>query len=51
MGVSWKLFEEIPNSHVLDQYRDLGNPLAHYDGKKVENYIHCRPVKSQSFGV
>ena len=36
MGVSWKLFEEIPNSHVLDQYRDIGNPLAHYDGKKVE---------------
>lgn len=33
VGVSWKLNEEIPNSHILDQYRNPGNPLAHYDGK------------------
>ncbi len=31
--VSWKLKEEIPNAHVLAQYRNSGNPLAHYDGK------------------
>ncbi|XP_065907311.1 cystathionine beta-synthase-like [Dysidea avara] len=32
IGVSWKLRNEIPNSHVLDQYRNASNPLAHYDG-------------------
>ena len=38
MGVSWKLNEEIPNSHILDQYRNPGNPLAHYDGKIILRY-------------
>ncbi len=33
VGVSWKLKGEIPNAHILDQYRNPGNPLAHYDGK------------------
>ena len=33
VGVCWKLYEELPNAHVLDQYRNPGNPLAHYDGK------------------
>ena len=32
VGQSWKLKNEIPNSHILDQYRNPGNPLAHYDG-------------------
>ncbi|XP_065907045.1 cystathionine beta-synthase-like [Dysidea avara] len=31
-GVAFKLKNEIPNSHVLDQYRNAGNALAHYDG-------------------
>ena len=33
VGVSWKKRNEIPNSHILDQYRNVGNPLAHYDGR------------------
>lgn len=31
IAVSQKLQKEIPNSVVLDQYRNAGNPLAHYD--------------------
>ena len=33
VGVAWRLKNEIPNSHILDQYRNAGNPLAHYDGE------------------
>jgi len=31
-----KLNAEIPNSHILDQYVNPGNPLAHYDGTGAE---------------
>ncbi|XP_067640975.1 cystathionine beta-synthase-like [Eurosta solidaginis] len=30
------LQKEIPNAVVLDQYRNTGNPLAHYDGTAAE---------------
>ena len=43
VGVAWKKKNEIPNSHILDQYRNAGNPLAHYDGKKYS--LRC-PVKT-----
>ena len=36
VGVAWKKRNEIPNSHILDQYRNAGNPLAHYDGKNIQ---------------
>ncbi|XP_037027961.1 cystathionine beta-synthase [Bradysia coprophila] len=32
---------EIPNSIVLDQYRNPGNPLAHYDGTGEEILRQC----------
>ena len=32
VGVCWKLKSEISTAVVLDQYRNPGNPLAHYDG-------------------
>ena len=38
VGVAWRLKNEIPNSHILDQYRNAGNPLAHYDGMLL-NFI------------
>nr|QIA61828.1 cystathionine beta-synthase-like protein [Halichondria panicea] len=41
VGVSWKLKNEIPNSHILDQYRNPGNPLAHYDGTAEEIIAQC----------
>lgn len=34
--VAQKLQRDIPNSIVLDQYRNPGNPLAHYDGTAAE---------------
>ena len=41
VGMSWKLKNEIPNSHILDQYRHPGNPLAHYDGTAEEIIAQC----------
>jgi cystathionine beta-synthase len=36
IGVAKKLNKEIPNSHILDQYGNPSNPLAHYDGTAEE---------------
>lgn len=36
IGVARKLNSEIPNSHILDQYGNPSNPLAHYDGTAEE---------------
>jgi cystathionine beta-synthase len=36
IGVAAKLNREIANSHILDQYRNPSNPLAHYDGTAEE---------------
>ena len=36
IGVSKKLNEEIPNSHILDQYSNPDNPDAHYEGTAEE---------------
>jgi len=31
IGIARKLNKEIPNSHILNQYENPSNPLAHYD--------------------
>lgn len=36
-----KLAERLPNSLVLDQFRNAGNPLAHYDGTAQEILDQC----------
>jgi cystathionine beta-synthase len=36
IGVAQRLNKEIPNSHILDQYANPSNPLAHYDGTAEE---------------
>ena len=36
IGVAKKLQKEIPNAHILDQYANPSNPLAHYDGTAQE---------------
>ncbi|KAM9346815.1 cystathionine beta-synthase b [Symphorus nematophorus] len=41
VGVAWRLKNEIPNSHVLDQYRNASNPLAHYDTTAEEILEQC----------
>ncbi|XP_035531815.1 cystathionine beta-synthase b [Morone saxatilis] len=39
--MAWRLKNEIPNSHILDQYRNAGNPLAHYDTTAEEILEQC----------
>ena len=41
IGVAARLCEEIPNSHILDQYHNPSNPLAHYDGTTEEILAAC----------
>lgn len=41
ISVAQRLLDEIPNSHILDQYRNPGNPLAHYDGTAEEILQAC----------
>lgn len=36
IGVAKKLNREIPNSHILDQYTNPANPMAHYEGTAQE---------------
>ena len=36
IGVAKRLQKEIPNSHILDQYANLNNPLAHEHGTAEE---------------
>lgn len=41
ISVAQKLQREIPNSIVLDQYTNSGNPLAHYDQTATELWEQC----------
>ncbi|CAD5122042.1 DgyrCDS10494 [Dimorphilus gyrociliatus] len=41
VSVAKKLLDEIPNSHILDQYRNESNPLAHFDGTAQEILDAC----------
>lgn len=36
IGVARKLQAELPNAHILDQYSNPSNPLAHYEGTAEE---------------
>lgn len=38
IGVAQRMQREIPNAHILDQYSNPSNPLAHYDGTAQEIY-------------
>jgi cystathionine beta-synthase len=41
IGVAKRLQSEIPNSHILDQYSNPSNPLAHYEGTAREIIDAC----------
>jgi cystathionine beta-synthase len=41
IGVAAKLNKELPNSHILDQYKNPSNPLAHYEGTAEEIWDQC----------
>ena len=36
-----RLQQQIPNSHILNQYVNPGNPLSHYDGTAQEILYQC----------
>jgi len=42
IGISMKLQKEISNSHILDQYSNPSNPLAHYDQTAEELLEQCQ---------
>uniref|UniRef100_A0A2L2Y4G7 Cystathionine beta-synthase n=1 Tax=Parasteatoda tepidariorum TaxID=114398 RepID=A0A2L2Y4G7_PARTP len=41
ISVAQKVNTQIPNSIILDQYRNPGNPLAHYDDTAEEILYQC----------
>ncbi|KAL6051708.1 Cystathionine beta-synthase [Balamuthia mandrillaris] len=41
IGVAKKLLNEIPNSHILDQYGNPSNPNAHYENTAEELIQQC----------
>lgn len=41
IGVALKLNKEIKNSHILDQYANPNNPLAHYHYTAEEILKQC----------
>ncbi|KAM9342275.1 cystathionine beta-synthase b [Pholidichthys leucotaenia] len=41
ISMAWHLKNTIPNSHILDQYRNSSNPLAHYDTTAEEILEQC----------
>lgn len=41
IGVAKKLNRVIPNSHILDQYSNESNPLAHSEGTGIEILEQC----------
>lgn len=41
LEVAKRLNKEIPNSIILDQYENPGNPLAHFDGTAEEILQQC----------
>eukprot|EP00644_Phytophthora_capsici_P009870 jgi/Phyca11/570824/estExt2_Genewise1.C_PHYCAscaffold_390124 len=41
IGIAKRLQAELPNAHILDQYANPSNPLAHYDGTAEEILDQC----------
>jgi len=41
MGVAWKLTQTLENCHMLDQYSNPSNPIAHYEGTAQEIWDQC----------
>ena len=41
IGVAKRLVKELPNAHILDQYSNVHNPMAHYDTTAEEIWEAC----------
>lgn len=57
IGIAVKLNKQIPNSHILDQYKNPANPLAHYEGtgaeilKQLNNDVHAVVIAAGTGGT
>ena len=57
IGIAIRLNKEIPNSHILDQYKNPANPLAHYEGtgseilKQMDNNIYAMVIAAGTGGT
>ncbi|KAM7380396.1 hypothetical protein PAMP_003698 [Pampus punctatissimus] len=47
LAVAWRLKNKIPNSHILNQYCNASNPLAHYDTTAEEILEQCDDQKGK----
>jgi cystathionine beta-synthase len=41
MGIAYKLTQDLENAHMLDQYSNTSNPMAHYEGTAQEIWDQC----------
>ena len=41
ISVAMRLEKELPNAHILNQYNNPSNPLAHYEGTAEEIWRQC----------
>jgi len=41
IGIAHQLTKDLPNAHMLDQYSNASNPLAHYEETGQEIYDQC----------
>ena len=41
IGLAWKFSQDLENAHVLDQYKNPGNPMAHYEETGQEIWDQC----------
>jgi cystathionine beta-synthase len=41
VGIAFRLEEELKNAHVLDQYKNPSNPMAHYEETGQEIWDQC----------
>lgn len=41
MGIAYKLTQTLENCHMLDQYSNPSNPIAHYEGTAQEIWDQC----------
>ena len=57
IGLAVKLQQQIPNSHILDQYLNPANPLAHYEGTgseiltQLDNKVHAVIIAAGTGGT
>ena len=41
MGIAYKMTQDLENCHMLDQYSNPSNPMAHYEGTAQEIWDQC----------